>query len=310
MHVETFDPHREAAPPWWEDWRQSAGLRATWAWDVLAAAGPRLGIAIVRDGGDIAAMAAARWMGVANVAAPGSTGQPGWWVAEPGRETELFAVLARGLRARFRYAVLGTLWRELELGQAEAFGGVRIIRTVNPTAVLPVAWPDEQGWLRTLSSNRRRSLRAEARWLARDQDLIAGSGPAAALDADQLIELFRRTEAKYDGLGRAPRMSDEWLHRLLRRPDVYAVHYHDSARKLLAAFTILDHPSWPLVHRWGALPVAEGGRKHLYFDAFRRTVGWAAAEKQGLIWGKGLPDVKTRLGCHLEARYAVAVAAR
>ncbi|WP_433663829.1 hypothetical protein ACQPW1_17990 [Nocardia sp. CA-128927] len=307
--IDLLDPHRDPEPPWWEALRRLAGLRATWAWEVLAVAGP-LGIAVVHEGDAIVALAAARWsLGVANVAAPGSTGQPGWWVADPARQTELFGVLARGLRARFRHAVLGTLWRELDRDQADGLGGIRITREVNPTAVLPIEWPDEAGWLSTLSSNRRRSLRAEARWLSRDQDLIAGSGPVSALDADQLIGLFRRTEEKYDGLGRAPRMPDEWLYRLLSRPEVLTMHYHDADRNLLAAFTILDHPTWPLVHRWGALPVEEGGRKHLYFDAFRRTVGWAVSEgKHGLIWGKGLPDVKERLGCRLVPRYAVAVA--
>ncbi|MEU0871831.1 hypothetical protein [Nocardia brasiliensis] len=312
VRVDVFDPFRDAEPPWWDTVRRTAGLRATWSWEVLAAAGPRLGLAVVFDGVDVVALAAARWTaGVLNVAAPGSTGQPGWWVADAARAHELFGVLAAGLRARFRYAVLGTLWRELSREQVATFGGVRITREVNPTAILPVAWPDEDGWLGTLSSNRRRSLRAEARWLARDHDLIAGFGPASELDVDQLVGLLRRTEEKYDGLGRAPRMPDEWLYRVLVHPDVHAVHYHDTDRNLLAAFTILDHPSWPLVHRWGALPVDEGGRKHLYFDAFRRTVAWAAAvEKQGLVWGKGLPDVKARLGCQLIPRYAVALAGR
>ncbi|MFC9440897.1 hypothetical protein [Nocardia sp. NPDC057030] len=310
QRVDILDPRRDPEPPWWAALRDAAGLRATWAWDVLAVAGTRFGIVVVHEGADIVAMAAARWMlGLANVAAPGSTGQPGWWVADPARQAELFGVLAGGLRTRYRHAVLATLWRELDREQADGLGTVQVIREVNPTAVLPIAWPDEAGWLGTLSSNRRRSLRAEARWLSRDHDLIAGSGPAYDLDADQLIGLFRRTEEKYDGLGRAPRMPDEWLYRLLSRPDVRAVHYHDSDRNLLAAFTILDHPSWPLVHRWGALPVEEGGRKHLYLDAFRRTVGWAVAEgKQGLIWGKGLPEVKERLGCRLVSRYAVGVA--
>ncbi|GAB4588125.1 GNAT family N-acetyltransferase [Nocardia sp. IFM 10818] len=312
MTVEVFDPNRDGEPVWWEEFRRANGLRATWAWDVLAAAGPRLGLAVVRDGGTPVAMAAARWTyGVANVAAPGSTGQPGWWVADPERHTEMLRLLAGGLRSRFRHAVLGTLWRELDREQAAALGHVRILREVNPLAVLPIEWPDEDGWLGTLSSNRRRSLRKGARLLSAATDLVAGDGSASELDTEQLIGLFRRTEIKYQGVRQPPRMSDRWLRTLLAHPEVRSVSYRDAAGNLLAAFTILDHPSWPLVHRWGALPADAGGHRHLYFDGVRRTVAWAAVSgKQGLIWGKGLDEVKQRLGCRLLPRYAVALPGR
>ncbi|MFI9509734.1 hypothetical protein [Nocardia sp. NPDC052566] len=312
LQTEVLDPRRDPEPPWWQPLRDSAGLRATWAWETLAAAGPRLGIAAVHDGADLVAMATARWrLGVVHVIAPGSTGQPGWWVADSARQTELFGALGRGLLARFRYATLGTLWRELDGEQADAFTGIRLTRAVHPLAVMPIEWPNEAGWLRTLTANRRKSLRKGARALARDTGLVAASGPANELDADQLIGLIRRTEAKYNGPGRTPRMSDAWLRTLLADPEVRAVYYRDTERNLVAAFTILDHPSWPLAHYWGALPATEGGRKHLYFDGFRRTVGWAiAAEKHGLVWGKGLDDVKARLGCRLLPRYAVAVPPR
>ncbi|WP_406136544.1 hypothetical protein [Streptomyces sp. NBC_01089] len=307
--VETFDPRRDERPPWWEAFRHSAGLHVPWDWDLLRLAPPSA-VAVAFDGEDVVAAAVARRnRGVADVRPLGGTAQPSWWTADPVPSPAVPRSLARGLRAQLGFPVLGTLWRELDRDRAVALGGVRFKCRINPVALLPIEWSDEEGWLRTLSSKRRRTLRATARAVARDEGLRLADGPVGDLDADALIRLIRLNEVKYNGPRHQSRMSDAWLRGLFRRRDVRALSYHEADGRMLAAFTLIDHPTWPVVHRWGIVPAEEGARKDLYFHAYLRTVAWAtSAGKQGLLLGKGLPDIKRRLGCRIEDRYAVLVA--
>ncbi|WP_439957493.1 hypothetical protein [Nocardia crassostreae] len=95
MTIETFTPGRDPEPVWWEEFIRTNGFRATWTWPLLAAAGPRLGLAVVHEGNAPVAMAAARWtVGIANITAPGSTGQPGWWRDRPAAARRLLLALS------------------------------------------------------------------------------------------------------------------------------------------------------------------------------------------------------------------------
>jgi hypothetical protein len=62
----------------------------------------------------------------------------------------------------------------------------------------------------------------------------------------------------------------------------------------------------PLWHSWGAQPVEQGGRRHLYFDLYGRVVELAAARgRRAVVLGKGMATLKADLGARLVPQYAV-----
>jgi hypothetical protein len=80
---------------------------------------------------------------------------------------------------------------------------------------------------------------------------------------------------------------------------------------LLAATLILDHPQWPIMRAWSALPVESGGRPDLYFHYYDETVRWSVESgKRDVIIGKMLAETKKSLGARLVPQYAAAIPLR
>jgi len=92
-------------------------------------------------------------------------------------------------------------------------------------------------------------------------------------------------------------LSPSYVDMLVRRRDVITRTYRDRAGTLLGFNTMIDHPRSVAMHHWAAVPVSEGGRKHLYADAYARCVRHMIdAGRPELTAGRARLDVKQRFG--------------
>lgn len=323
LTVRLHNPAADPEPAGWDALRCRAGLRANWAWPVMRAgirsgAGP-LVLAVLSDVDEPVGVYAASvvaphrredatgWprVGYLHVQAPQSSALPGWWLAPS--ITRERAELARAFRRATRRAlgpgVGGVLWRQLGEADAAWLPRLRYTRGTEPLAVLD-APKSVDAWLAGLRKKRRSSVRHIQRLIAADPDLqVRGGAIGDVVSPAELAHLARLNFAKHAAGGvelRSGPRSPLWQEAVAGRGDVHAVAYRDNAGRLLGAGTILEHPSWPLWLAWGALPVDEGGRRHLYFDLFRRIVERVVDRgAAGMILGKGMPELKADLGARL-----------
>jgi predicted N-acyltransferase len=206
------------------------------------------------------------------------------------------------------------LWRQLSAADVRALPGrLRLVRPTEQVALLPVAGlSTRDDWLAGLSRNRRKNLRKVFRAVEADPDLEITVGPGHDADPVAVAEVLRHNETKYrHRFGPLPQATG-YLAVLLDRPDVLAFRYTDrTTRELLAVVTLFDHPEWPLARHWSAMPVERGGRPGLYFHYYGAALAWAiAAGKQGVVVGKGMPELKESLGARLVEQYVAAVPVR
>jgi hypothetical protein len=322
VNFEIFDPRRDPEPAYWAGLRERAGLRADWAWDVLAvqAWGMRapLLVSVACDGGEPVGVVTAGWAGlrprrtsfapggrpragVLHVHAPGSPSLPGWWSTVDDRV--LFGEYLRAMRRELGRGCAGVLVRQA--GDPAGLGA-RWSRPTEPLWTITLdGLRDREDWLRTLGKKRRSNLRAVTRQFeASSVEATTGAGdPVAA------TELLRLNAAKYGSrlLPPAPQLTAH-LTALLRRPDVVVLRYTDrDTGALLGVGTIFDHPRWPLWRHWSMVPVGDGGARNLYFHHFGRLVEWALTHgKRGIVLGKGNGAVKASLGGHAAEQFVVA----
>ncbi len=331
--LEVLDPRYDAEPAYWAELRRRAGLRADWSWDVLAALGwmgpmPLL-VAVLRDGPTVHGVVSAswvslpgrrrafsapgrrRWIGGLHVRSPASGAVPGWWASEDLPVRDLLGEYLRGMRRDLGPACRGVLLRQL--GEDDLAHVPRRPRLVRPTVVNTrqptAAFGHRDDWLATLARKRRHDMRKTFTLIDGDDTIEVGVGSGADLDPSEVSAVLRHNELKYRGRLSPPLEATASLAAMLRQPDFSVVRYVDRGTgALIGVLTILDHPRWPVIRNWSAVPVELGGRSRLYFHWYGTAVGWAIENgKDGLIVGKGKPDMKRRLGAELVPQYVAAL---
>ncbi|MEU4579088.1 hypothetical protein [Nonomuraea sp. NPDC023979] len=327
MRVELLDPRHDPEPGDWEELRQAAGQRVTWRYDLLRAyawsAQAPLALAVARrDGRAVGAVAASLRSprlrrgayadrhgpaGVVDVHAPANRSQKGWWWrGDP--DPDLLPACTRALRRHLGPGWRGTVWREVSDGEAARLPGRLGLRLPTaPLATLALPWPDLDQWYAVLDPRRRDSLRRRARTIA--AELSVRVGPAGELvSADEAARMRAENDLKHRSrLTPAPPLPLPYLEALIGSGECVALTYRRRGR-LLGLSLILDHAAWPICLSWGAVPVEQGGRKHLYFDGYVRMIEWAiGAGRRGLVLGKGQAEVKSDLGAELVTSSALAV---
>jgi hypothetical protein len=323
VKVSLLDPCRDPEPPGWEEFRQAEGLSAIWAYDVIAASSEdswaRPLLALCHDDGRVVGMVGAVYIGlrrphssraprprrepiVLDVRLPGHSNGPTWhFGADVPAETRR-SLLARFERAAARllgWGLAGVLYRMVDVPQLSLVARRGAITRDSPgSTFLRLTWPTTEGWISSLSKNRRKTLRRQITAIAQAGDLEVREGSKRDdLDPAEMAELNRvhtaRLAARFDP---RPPLPPAYFGSLLPRDDVSVISYH-SAQRLLAFGIVYEHPTAPVSGPWAALRPEEGGRKDLYFDVHARIVRRAIdAGGQRVLFGRGRVEIKTSLG--------------
>lgn len=334
--VEVLDPRVDPEPRYWADLRRRAGLRADWAWEVLAvqawcARTPQF-VTVLHGEGTPCGVVSSAWVGSRtrrhrfvsserggswgglDVRAPGTSSLPGWWFADAadGGCRELLTEYVPAMRRTLGRGLRGLLLRQVpESGLSTVDGRFRLVRETESVAVLRTdIFGDRQDWMATLARKRRQNLRKIFGTVEEDETLDVRVMPGTAVDPAEVAELIRHNEIKHRDVPIVPLPQFVgYLERLLRQPDVSVLRYVDrGSGRLLAIATIMDDPEWPVMRTWSALPVEEGGRPNLYFHFYGESVRWSIETgKRGVILGKKMSETKRTLGAELVPQYAAAV---
>ncbi|MBM7773624.1 hypothetical protein JOD54_003828 [Actinokineospora baliensis] len=337
MRAEIFDPRTDPEPVYWKQLRVTAGLRADWAWEVLAAQawGARTVqlITVLFDGATPKAVVNAAWLGAplhrfsfagagsrpwvgaVHVRGPGSGAVPGWWLADDVPFTVLSESYARAMRRELGPGCLALVLRQVTEEQAAQAGRFKVVRPTERIWTFPIhEWSDPEAWLMTLSRSRRSNLRGIFRRVRENEDLeIRVQTGTTDLDEVRVIEAMRWNDDKYGGrLIPRVRTLSGYLRALVAQPDVHSTSYIDRRTGELIAFgTALDHPTVPIVRSWTQRPAEQGGAKYLYFYHLSKQVEWAiAGGKKGAELGKGKAQEKQSLGAVPSDQAAMAVPIR
>ncbi|GAA1217829.1 GNAT family N-acetyltransferase [Prauserella alba] len=328
VHIDVLDPRNDPEPADWAAFVAARQLSAPWDYGMLrletaSSRCPNL-LVVARDRGEpVAALSV-------TVARPGDphrrrpVGGPArflprlaevhqpWMPGMPGR------VFAPGLDATARREITRAAERAVVAFIGPGCGGVihrylgddelpdvtgrgRVVRDAVPTTLLRNDFTDVGEWVSSLARSRRHSIRGQRRKIAADGSLTIRCGRSREdVAGAELATLLHAHRAKF---GRVPldlrgAVTAEYLHALVRRPDVATLTYRDAASGRLLAFTnVLDHVVTPLHQHWAAVPPERGGRRHLYFDAYARVVGFMIDNgRPSISSGRGMQDVKGSLG--------------
>lgn len=174
-----------------------------------------------------------------------------------------------------------------------------VVRDSPGSSIIHLHWPSVDGWLASLSKNRRKSMRRKMRTIAEADDLVVTTAPARSdLDPAELAALNRLHTARLAStLDPRADLPTAYFERLLGREDVSMLTYHDTAGKLLAYLVIFDHADTPISATWAALRPEEGGRQDLYYDVYPRMIQMALdGGKKAMLAGRGRWDIKQTLG--------------
>ncbi|MFC7548608.1 hypothetical protein [Plantactinospora sp. GCM10030261] len=323
-----------AEPPEWAEFVAGQRLPAIWDWSVIQAVtnarrSPVLA-ATVRDGQTVRGLVTARFVGarVRSTAIPATgmvdvdclvSGSLPGIVLDGAAGPELFgetvAALRDTLRRTYGRRVRAVLLRQVS---AEALPAVlrwpAIVREGGPIAVFRNRFTSFDDYLAGLSRDRRASLRRVIRRLDADPDLavsFTGRGdPVEPLDVADLLDLQARTVDRHHRrwyLRR--RVSHPAVTRaVLAQPTVHRLTYRDGTGRLLAYGTAWDHAERPILGAWGALGLAEGGRKHQWFHHMAVYLRWCIETgRQGLLSGQASIPEKVQLGHETHRQWAVLV---
>lgn len=328
VHIDVLDPRSDPEPADWADFAAACRLPAPWAYDMLrletaSSRCPNL-LVVARDSGvPVAALSVTvsrpgdphrrRPVGGAARFAPriAEVHQP-WMPGTSGRvfAPGLDAAARRGITRAAERAVVsfigpgcgGVLHRYVRDDELTALTGRgRAVRDAAPTTVMANDFTDVDAWVSSLARSRRHSIRGQRRKIATDTSLMIRCGRSRQdVDGAELATLLHAHRAKF---GRVPldfrgSVTAEYLHDLVRRSDVATLTYRDAASGRLLAFTnVLDHVTTPLHQHWAAVPPDRGGKRHLYFDAYARVVGFMIDNgRPSISSGRGMQDVKGSLG--------------
>ncbi|MEO5876428.1 MAG: GNAT family N-acetyltransferase [Streptosporangiaceae bacterium] len=324
MSIELFDPRLDPEPPGWQEFRTGEGLTAIWSYEAIRKASegtpsPLL-LALFRHGPTIVGALTGVYLGlrrpgsvtaprrrrepiVLDVRLPGEGNEVSWhFRADVSAEQrrELMREFERAVRHWLGRGLAGIVYRHVTPGEVATVARAgAVARASVGTARMPITWKNVDGWLATLGGSRRRNLRRRARLIDADPDLTVESGTRRtdldpALLARMVADQQRRLQNRIDP--RVP-LSAGYFAEMVRRDDVSFLTYTEGSGRLLAFSTLLHHPSWPQLGWWSGLPIEEGGRGHLYFDHYLRTVEQVIGQgSEGLIAGRGRLEVKRELG--------------
>lgn len=337
MSAQVLDPRFDREPACWPDLIARAGLRADWAWPVLAvqawaARVPQLITLLPGDRGP-AGVVAAGWvgprtrrhrflgprraggLGALDVRAPGTSAVPGWWFDTDdgdGGVGRLLAEYVPAMRRALGPGLGAALIRQVPDPALPLFSRRRaLLRPTEPLSHLDLSAVDgRDAWLQTLSRKRRKSLLAMFDAVEGDPTVAVRCGPAAALDPVAVAGLLRINQESHRDVPIVPLPQfTGYLAALFARPDVVAVDYTDTRDgSLLAVAVVLDHPTLPVARLWSARPPHEGGRPHLYFHLYGELVRWAtAAGRPRVMLGKKMAELKESMGAVATPQHAAAL---
>lgn len=330
--VEIVDPRVDKAPSGWANFARRQELHPFWDYDMLCveawlARNPPL-LAVIRDAGGVvgalSTLVCRTWrMGDLSPAPGGRTRsvRPRWAeVFVPLFSGHQACVFAEGLEQPARTAairaferelarylgpgLLGVFYRAMTADLVPAMVGAgRPHKVIDPVAVLDI---------RTSTVDVREQATLEVRsGFGRDD-----------LDPVELTTLLNRQRADDDARAWAsgqPRrfggvvhvdtrtqVTSAYLDRFVRRSDVDTMTYHDADGALVAFNTLIDHPDRADMYHWAAVPGrADAGE--LYADCCARRVRYVAERgRRALSAGRGLLDVKGRLGFGTRELHTVA----
>lgn len=325
FEVAVLDPRRDPEPADWAAFTARHGLPAPWDYRLLgvesaASPSPNL-LTLLRSGGRlvgaVGALAVRPIRGgpsFADTQMSWLSGVPSWIFdgdLDAADRLAARSVYERAVRRRMGALCAGVVYRNITTGDLPfARGRGRVVKEVMGTSVMENAFPDFDGWLASLTKSRRSSVRGQIKKIANDPDLVVRSERARTdLDGAALAALLRRHRGRF---GRNPfdwrgQISAAYLDLLVRRDDVITTTYHDAAGRLLAFATMLDSPGLVYHQHWAALTPEEGGRKHLYYEAFTRVVRYTIEHgRPAVSAGRGLSDAKVPLGFTLRPIHTAA----
>jgi len=335
MRFACHDPRVDPAPAGWPEFARAARLHPVWDYELMgleawAARNPQLLVVAAEGDKLVAAMSvlvcrprlAPRFAPPpgkrllrpfwAEVYQPWLSGYPGVVFApsvqdRPGLVREFERKLSRHVGP----GLLGVVYRAIGEDLAAGLEGRgRLVKRVDPVAVLDNRFESEEDWLASLAKSRRAGLRRQRRRLAEDPTLVVRGGPGRDdLDGAELAGLIQAHRDRYGRLALDTRTmpSSTFLDRFVRRPDVHTLTYSDVGGKLLAVQTLLDHPDAPVLQHWAALPVGAGGRRWLYFDSYVRAVRFTVRRgATELTAGRGMIELKRELGFRARPVYTAA----
>ncbi|GAA1232172.1 GNAT family N-acetyltransferase [Prauserella halophila] len=328
VHIDVLDPRTDPEPADWAEFAAARQLPAPWDYDMLrletnSSRCPNL-LVVARDRGTpVAALSvtvarpgdlhrrrpvggAARFTPrLAEVHQPWMPGTSGRVFApglDPTAQRQLMRSAERALVSFIGPGCGGVVHRYVRDDELPAVTGRgRAVRDAVPTTLLENGFTDVDGWVSSLARSRRHSIRGQRRKIAADPSLTIRCGRSRDdLEGAELATLLHAHRAKF---GRVPldlrgAVTAEYLHALVRRPDVATLTYRDASSGRLLAFTnVLDHAVTPLHQHWAAVPPDRGGKRHLYFDAYARVVGFMIDNgRPSISSGRGMQDVKGSLG--------------
>lgn len=234
---------------------------------------------------------------------------------------ELLRLFERRLVEYVGPGLLGVVYRALPVEIArEVTGPGRLSREIDPTTVLVNRWDSVDEWFASLRPPVRAAVQ-EVLDDAADLDITTGAG-RTDLDAGELAALLNRHRARQDerawregqptriaGLRpdtRSP-VPTAYLEAFLRRPEVVTRTYREGGR-LIAFHTMIDIKEGIALPHWASLPVALGGRRRLYADAYvhcvQRMIEMGRPE---ITAGRTLLDLKAAFGFDTRTLLSVAV---
>jgi hypothetical protein len=327
LTVDLLDARGCVAPSGWDAFVVDGRLSRNWTWPVVRAwaesgRGETVA-ALVTDGAMVVGLAAFRRRpaGVAQVVAPGTSALPGFAIAgdrdgELGCgpvDVELCGALLQALEGaiRRRYRAVAVVWyRQIYRNLLPAvLSEVALTHPGWPVAYFHNTFDDYDGYLASLSKSRRVDQRRLVRRIDEDPEVTVEWGPGHSGQATgQFHALVDETAERYRTRRflPTPSLPRQVIDTLVGGPDSMVVRYYRD-RLLIGAGLTVDHPSNPVASVWGALEPDAGGRNGLWFDQTARVLQWVIGEgRQGIVGGKGLVDLKCKLGYRAVPQWSVA----
>lgn len=335
LTVSLYRASQPQPPPGWADFVVAQRLPAMWAWPLVNVVArvhhAAVLAATVADGQRVRGLITARFIGprgrrgttpvagIVDVDCLLSASMPGLIYEEgqdPSAHGEALAALRIALRHRYGRRVAAVMLRQVS---AETLPAIlrwpAIVREGGPIAVFRNTFTDFDGYLGSLSSSRRKSLRRLVRQLETDPDLTIASTARGEvvtppLRVSDIQAQHGRTVDRHHRRWwlRKRIVAAEVARAQLDHPGVDWLAYHNRAGTLLGFGTMWNHPELPYAGLGGGLDLAAGGRKDLWFHRNMRYVRWCIESgRSGFVSGQGTIDAKLSLGYELRRQWAVLV---
>jgi hypothetical protein len=321
------DPLIDPVPPEWDAFVANEGLLPMWCGTLLriaawCAAAP-VSMVLVRDDDTPRALFHVRHLGLGN---PARFARPGRTVPFNLAECRTAPMamgaglaFAAGMTATDRAAAVrvferalrrrGTAaigYRELHTDDIAAVPTTRRLRLrLSPTMIVRNEWPDPQSYTAGLPGKWRSQLKKITATVDADPGLrVALVDTVDPADAAWLAEEVRRRHVSR-AVPRPP-VPAAYFEALATQPGIQFLTYRDAGGRLLAYSAVHDNGRQLLLICWGSRSGADGRRRNLYFDQYRRLIDlMISRQRQQLVLGKGMQEIKTRYGARPTPLWAV-----